>query len=150
MPFASLPAGTASFRSPDPPIAHVRIEHLAVWTRDIEQLRDFYVRWFGASANARYQSARVASFASYFLTFPGGGARLELMQLPDLAPPAPVPAIGYAHLAISLGSREAVDAMEREMRAAGIVVRSAARMTGDGYYEAVVEDPDGNPVEVTE
>ena len=59
------------------------------------------------------------------------------------------PALGYAHLAISVGSREQVDALVARARAAGVTIRSEARMTGDGYYEAVIEDPDGNPVEVT-
>jgi lactoylglutathione lyase len=127
----------------------LRIEHVALWTHDIERLRAFYCEWFHATANARYESRNTPGFASYFLTFPGGGARLELMQLPTLAPLAPAPASGWAHLAITVGSREAVDALVVRARAAGVPIRSVARTTGDGYYEAVVEDPDGNPVEVT-
>lgn len=127
----------------------MRIEHVALWTPDIERLRAFYERWFGAVANARYESARVLGFASYFLAFPDGGARLELMQLPELAPAAPVPAMGYAHLAIAVGSRERVDALVEAARSAGVRIRSEARVTGDGYYEAVIDDPDGNQVEVT-
>lgn len=127
----------------------MKIEHVALWTRDIEPLREFYVRWFGARANARYESASTPGFASYFLTFPEGGARLELMELPELHPLAPVHALGYAHLAISLGSRDAVDALVARMHEAGVRIRSDARLTGDGYYEAVIDDPDGNPVEVT-
>ncbi len=127
----------------------MHIEHVALWTRDIERLRDFYGRWFGAEPNDRYESARVTGFASYFLTFPDGGARLELMQLPELSPAAPVPAMGYAHLAIRVGSRERVDALVESARSAGVRIRSEARLTGDGYYEAVLDDPDGNQVEVT-
>lgn len=127
----------------------MQIEHVALWTPDIERLRAFYERWFGAVANARYESARVRGFASFFLTFPVGGTRLEVMQLPELSPAAPVPALGYAHIAISVGSREGVDALVAAVRAAGGVIRSEARMTGDGYYEAVIDDPDGNQVEVT-
>lgn len=129
--------------------ASVRIEHLALWTHDIERQRAFYESFLGATANTRYESARVRGFASYFLTFPGGGARLEIMQLPTLAPLAPVPALGYAHVALTVGSREAVDALVERARAAGVVVREEARTTGDGYYEAVIDDPDGNPIEVT-
>lgn len=127
----------------------MKIEHVALWTHDIEQSRAFYQEFFGAVANERYESARVRGFASYFLAFPGGETRLELMQLPQLSPMALPPAIGYAHLAISVGGREKVDALVELARAAGVPVRSEARMTGDGYYEAVLEDPDGNPVEVT-
>ena len=127
----------------------MKLEHVALWTHDIEQSRDFYQAYFGAVANERYESARVRGFASYFLTFPRGETRLELMQLPQLSPMALPPALGYAHLAISVGSREQVDALVARARAAGVTIRSEARMTGDGYYEAVIDDPDGNPVEIT-
>lgn len=125
------------------------LEHVALWTRDLERLRLFYERWFEARAGTRYASVNRRGFVSYFLTFPTGGARLELMALPELHNrPAP-PAVGYAHLAVALGSREAVDALVERMRTAGVPVRSGPRTTGDGYYEAVVEDPDGNEVEIT-
>lgn len=71
------------------------------------------------------------------------------MELPGLHPLAPVHALGYAHLAFSLGSREKVDELESEMRRMGVTIRSGARLTGDGYYEAVVDDSDGNPIEIT-
>ena len=127
----------------------MKIEHVALWTHDIDQSRAFYQAYFEAEANERYESARVRGFASYFLTFPGGETRLELMQLPQLSPMALPPALGSAHLAISVGSHEQVDALVARARAAGVTIRSEARMTGDGYYEAVIDDPDGNPVEVT-
>ena len=127
----------------------MKVEHLALWTRDVERLRAFYERWFGVRASGRYESATTPGFASYFLTFPDGGARLELMQLPALNPLPPAHAMGYAHLAVSVGSPDNVDAMEARMRDAGVTIRSGARFTGDGYYEAVVDDPDGNPIEIT-
>jgi lactoylglutathione lyase len=135
----------------------VRLEHVAVWTRDLEsleRLRAFYETYFGARANALYRSARREGFASYFLTFPAAegeapGARLELMTVPGLAGRAEREALGYAHLALSLGSRAAVVALVARLTADGVPVRSGPRLTGDGYYEAVVADPDGNEVEVT-
>jgi lactoylglutathione lyase len=82
----------------------MRIEHLALWTRDLEAMRAFYMRWFGARSTDRYASARRAGFASYFLAFPDGGARLELMTLPVLGnAAAPGERVGHAHLAISVG-----------------------------------------------
>jgi lactoylglutathione lyase len=127
----------------------MRIEHVALWTADPERLRAFYERWFGARAGPPYHSATREGFTSYFLVFPDGGARLELMRVPALAPAAPAPAAGYAHLAVSLGSEAAVDALAARLRSAGVPVPSGPRRTGDGYYEAVVEDPDGNLVEIT-
>jgi lactoylglutathione lyase len=125
------------------------LAHVAVWTRDLERLRAFYERYFGASAGPRYESATRRGFISYFLTFPKGGARLELMTLPELDGRAEAPAVGYTHLAVSVGSRSAVEALTAQMRTDGVRIRSEPRQTGDGYFEAVVEDPDGNSVEIT-
>lgn len=128
----------------------MRLEHAALWTPDLERARAFYAAWFGAEAGAPYHNPRTG-FRSYFLTF-AGGARLELMQRPDIAPRPGDPGretLGLAHLAISLGDEAAVDALTERMRTAGIPVLSAPRRTGDGYYESVVLDPDGNRLELT-
>jgi lactoylglutathione lyase len=123
----------------------VRIEHVAVWTRDLERLRDFYVRWFGARANAKYARP---GFESYFLSFESG-ARLELMRSDAIPDGSFEPATGLAHLAVAVGSEERVDELTADLRAAGHPVVGGPRRTGDGYYESVVLDPDGNRVEVT-
>lgn len=127
-----------------------RIEHVALWTRDRERLRDFYVRHFGARACAPYRNAARA-FDSCFLEF-DGGARLELMRtgeldLVDVAPGAE--RHGLTHLALAVGSVERVDELTRELLAAGHPVLDGPRRTGDGYYESVVLDPDGNRIEIT-
>lgn len=128
----------------------MKIEHLALWTPDLERVRAFYATWFGAEAGAPYHNPR-SGFSSYFLRF-ADGARLELMQRPDVAPRSEGPereTHGLAHLAIALGSEAAVSALTERMRAAGVTVLSAPRRTGDGYYESVVLDPDGNRLELT-
>ena len=134
----------------------MRIAHVAVWTPDegsLERLREFYERSFGARAGPRYESARRRGFVSYFLDFPsdGGGAgpRLELMTAPEIHVAAPEPRAGWAHVALSAGSREAVDALVARLAEAGVRVESPPRLTGDGCYEAVVRDPDGNAIEIT-
>jgi lactoylglutathione lyase len=135
-----------------------RIAHVALWTRDVERLerlRAFYERHFGARAGAAYHSTRQPGFVSYFLEL-AGGAQLELMTLPadasipDVEPSnAATPRPGYAHISLSLGSTAAVDVMTARLASDGVSVRSAPRWTGDGFYEAVVADPDGNLVELT-
>lgn len=126
----------------------MRIEHVAIWTSQLEALARFYVRFFAAHAGPPYRSA-TRPFDSCFLTFTSG-ARLELMRLPDLAPPAgPLPRVGLAHLAVSVGSRAEVDRLTAELREAGVTVVGEPRTTGDGYYESAVLDPDGNHVEIT-
>jgi lactoylglutathione lyase len=124
------------------------IEHVAVWTSRLEALTAFYARFFAAHPGPPYRS-ETRPFESCFLSFPSG-ARLELMRLPGLAPPAgPDPRVGLAHLAFSVGGRDAVDRLTAEVAAAGFVVEGWPRVTGDGCYESVILDPDGNRVELT-
>ena len=48
----------------------MELEHAAIWTHQIESLRDFYERYFGAAANEKYTSEKgeKGRFESYFLT----------------------------------------------------------------------------------
>jgi lactoylglutathione lyase len=127
-----------------------RIEHVALWTGDIARLQDFYGRFFGARAAGPYRNPAHA-FESCFLEF-DGGARLEIMRTGQLELAAAAPGAqrrGLTHLAIAVGSEAAVDALTREIAAAGHPVLDGPRRTGDGYYESVVLDPDGNRVELT-
>lgn len=125
----------------------MRIDHAALYVRDLEGIRAFYERYFGARAGAKYQNPRTG-LSTYFLSFDGEG-RLEIMQRPGLAPRTERQlAEGYVHLAFSLGSREAVDALTGRLRADGYEVLSGPRTTGDGYYESCVLDPEGNPIEL--
>jgi catechol 2,3-dioxygenase-like lactoylglutathione lyase family enzyme len=126
----------------------MKIEHLALWTTRLESMRDFYLEHFGCSANAKYVNPS-SGFSSYFLTFPAGGARLELMCKPGLAAADTGPCTGYTHFAISLGSEVRVRELTEALRKKGVAVKSEPRRTGDGYYESVVNDPDGNLIELT-
>lgn len=125
----------------------MRIEHLAIYVRDLEVTRTFYEKHFGATSSAQYSNKRTG-FSSYFLSFEDG-ARLEIMhnenQL-ELLPQAP---LGYHHLALSVGSKEEVDAFTARLVEAGSELLSGPRNTGDGYYESVITDPDGNRIEIT-
>lgn len=125
----------------------MHIEHIAIWTQDLERLKAFYETHFGAAANNKYINP-TKGFASYFLTF-AGGARLELMTKEGLGDAAAVPAPGYAHFALATGSVEAVNTLTEQLRAAAVPVVDGPRWTGDGYYESVILDPDGNRVEIT-
>jgi lactoylglutathione lyase len=128
----------------------MRIEHVAIWTNDIERLANFYARYFGAVTSTKYVNA-VKQFESRFLTF-GSGARIELMRTTKLIPQAMVPGaerMGLTHLAISTGSKHIVDELSEKLRANGTPILDGPRQTGDGYYECVVLDPDGNRVELT-
>ena len=58
-------------------------------------------------------------------------------------------AIGLTHFAISVGSKETVDELTERFRGDGYKIDGEPRTTGDGYYESVVLDPEGNQIEIT-
>ena len=127
-----------------------RIDHIAVWTDDIERLAAFYATYFAADIGAAYANP-AKGFASCFLRFEDG-VRMELMRTTTPAPqPSPPGAqrMGWTHVAIAVGSEEAVDALTGRLRGDGHPVLDGPRRTGDGYYESVVLDPDGNRVEIS-
>jgi lactoylglutathione lyase len=126
----------------------MHIEHVAIWTTNLERLVNFYQTFFGASAGPKYVNER-KQFESYFLSF-SSGARIEIMSTPYATnPESSQRQSGYAHIAISTGSRERVESITHQIAQAGYQVISGPRTTGDGYYESVVLDPDGNRVEIT-
>ena len=125
----------------------VRIEHVALWVRDLDGVADFYVRFFGARAGAPYRNP-AKGFASRFLEF-ASGARLEIMTRSGVDTRAAGESLGYAHLALAVGDEAAVDRMAHDCRTAGVPVIDGPRRTGDGYYECVVQDPEGNRIEIT-
>ena len=131
------------------PIATARahVVHVALYVADLDRTCAFYAAHFGARCGPLYRSARTPGFTSRFLVLPGGGPRLELMHLP--AHESPRAGTGYAHIALGVGTRAAVDAVAARLAGAGVLLSSAPRLTGDGYYEAVVLDPDGNSIEIT-
>ena len=124
----------------------MKIEHLAIWVSDLERMREFYSTYFGATSKDKYINAK-KGFSSYFLSF-GEGARLEIMHQEGMHGVVEQ-GMGLAHLAISLGSKEQVDTLTEELRSAGYEIAGEPRTTGDGYYESVVKDPEGNVVELT-
>ena len=130
----------------------MKLDHVAIWAADIELTRTFYERYFGARSNLKYENER-KRFTSYFLTFPGGG-RLELMHRPDIQripdSPSSREFFGYAHLGVELGSRAAVDALTQRLQGDGFPLLDGPRRTGDGYYESMVADPEGNRIVIAE
>jgi lactoylglutathione lyase len=126
----------------------MKIEHIALWSPDIEALKSFYEKYFGAKAGNKYHNP-TKKFTSYFLTFEPG-TRLEIMNLPEIEANKQInKKIGLAHFAISVGSKENVDELTKRLENEGVIVISHPRTTGDGYYESVILDPDDNQIEIT-
>lgn len=128
----------------------MRIEHIALWTTDLERCKLFYVAYFGAIAGSDYANP-AKGFKSCFLSFTEG-ARIEAMQTTMLSPVvigAGAQRMGLTHMAFSVGSEQRVDVLTQRLKDEGFPVLDGPRRTGDGYYESVVLDPDGNRIEIT-
>ncbi|MGI6585509.1 MAG: glyoxalase/bleomycin resistance/extradiol dioxygenase family protein [Gracilibacteraceae bacterium] len=128
----------------------MKIEHIAIWTSNIEELKMFYTNYFGGVAGEKYTNSK-KSFESYFIKF-DSGAKIELMKMPEILlnlNDTVNQYIGLAHIAISVGSIEKVKSLTEELMKAGYTVVSEPRYTGDGYYESCILDPDGNRLELT-
>ncbi len=126
----------------------MKIEHIALYVNDLEAAKDFFVKYFGAVPGERYHNEKT-DFCSYFLSF-DDGARIEIMTKPDICDEKKNPArTGYAHLAFSSGSKEAVDELTEKLKADGFEVLSDPRTTGDGYYESCIVGFEGNIIEIT-
>lgn len=126
----------------------MKIAHLALWVSDLEKSKEFYEKYFSAQTGDKYEN-KTKGFTSYFLTFPGNEVRLELMNKVSVIEKDTQEKLGWAHLAMSVGSEEAVNVLTEKLRADHVEVIGEPRWTGDGYYESVVKDTEGNFVEIT-
>jgi len=111
----------------------------------------FYEKYFKAMIGTKYINEK-KGFESVFLTF-DEGSRIELMKnksLQSVMNDNVSSVVGYAHLAISVGSRIDVDSITSDLRSDGFKIIDGPRQTGDGYYESVIFDVDGNKIEITE
>ena len=127
------------------------LEHVAIWTNRLEELKDYYTKYFNGIPNSKYTNEK-NKFHSYFLTFKSG-ARLEIMTRPDLPDNANDTVAaqykGIIHLAFGVDTKQAVEDKAKQLQADGFKILSGPRKTGDGYYEFETLDPDNNRLEVT-
>ena len=122
------------------------IEHVAVYAKDIEKIKEFYIKYFNVKVSELYHNKKT-SFKSYFLTF-DSGSRMEVTTKKFLTGRA-AESLGYAHIAIAVGDRKVVDEYANKFVKDGYPLLNGPRTTGDGYYEAVIQDPEGNLIELT-
>lgn len=128
----------------------MHIEHLAIWVDNLELMRSFYEKYFSAVSCKKYTNTK-KQFNPYFLSFEDGGARIELMHRPDIEKNNFLRHTikGYTHIAIAAGSKEKVNQITEQLRLDGYKIIGEPRTTGDGYYESVILDPEGNSIEIT-
>jgi lactoylglutathione lyase len=127
----------------------MKLEHIGIWTKDLEIMKDFYKTHFDMTCNEKYVNSK-KGFSSYFLSF-DSGARIELMNRADIidVEGEKGQTSGIAHVAISLGSKSKVLELTEKSRTMGLKIVGEPRTTGDGYFESVIEDPEGNWIELT-
>lgn len=126
----------------------MKIDHIAMYANDLEAVKDFFVKYFGANTGNEYHN-RKTGFRSYFLSF-DDGARLEIMNRPDMTDrEKDIYRTGYIHMALGVGSRERVEELTGKLREDGFEIISGPRTTGDGYYESCVVGIEGNIIEIT-
>lgn len=128
----------------------MKVEHIAIWVENIEAMRQFFLTYFNAISSDKYVNSK-KNFTSYFISFNEGGARLELMNNPDIYKADMDRALmqGLAHISIFVGTKKDVDELTERLRKGHYRITSEPRTTGDGYYESVVLDPEGNSIELT-
>lgn len=126
----------------------MKISHVAMWVKDIENIKDFYVKYFNCKCNDKYINDK-KYFESYFLSFEDN-SKLEIMNIKDIKESNKENNFyGFAHIAISVGSKDRVDIITKILENDGYTVASNPRTTGDGYYESVILDPENNKIEIT-
>lgn len=137
--------GITTFRK----IQAMKIDHIGIWVEDIDKMRQFYLTYFHTTSGEKYFNPQ-KNFTSYFITFNESGCRIELMHRPDVADNLSKRGfkMGIAHLTISVGSKETVNTLTERFRKDGYVIEGEPRTSGDGYYESVVLDPEGNYIEI--
>lgn len=126
----------------------MKINHIALWTNQLEELREFYTNYFNGRTNDKYINPK-KGFESYFMRFEENDAALEIMRKINITEPVNGLHIGLAHFSFSVGSKEAVLEIIERFRKDGYTIASEPRTTGDGFFEGSILDPDKNLVEIT-
>lgn len=107
----------------------MQIDHIALYTRDLERLCEFYTKYFDGTAGKLYQNEETGTQAC-FVSF-ADGARLEIVTRPQFEDAEHSRLwTGWAHTSFKAGTRENVDALSRCARRAmrSRMALSSARM----------------------
>jgi len=127
----------------------MKINHIALYVNDLEKMKTFYEKYFNAKSNKMYHNQNTG-LKTYFLKF-NNGCRVEIMtkeNLNDIKKEANN--TGYIHIAFSVGSKDTVNELTKRIENDGYRIMSQPRITGDGYYESCIVDPENNQIEIVE
>lgn len=127
----------------------MKIEHIAIWCKNLELMKIFYEHYFDAISTVMYINQK-SGFLSYSLTLLDG-AQIKLMKMDSievLSVEAYKQFIGFAHIAFKAGSIERVNEIITRFASEGMEVLIEPHWTENGYYESVFLDPEGNHLKV--
>ncbi len=125
----------------------MNIANLAIWTKDSEAMKDFYCNYFMRKSNQKYTNP-IKGFESYFISFESG-TNLELMRKQTVNKLLGTEeGLGITHIAFKLGSKDAVLSLTEALRSDGFCIVGEPRTSGDGYFESVIFDVEGNRIEL--
>lgn len=127
----------------------MKLHHIAIWVDDIDKMRNFYTTYFDTTCGEKYYNPK-RGYTSYFISFDEGSSKIELMHQSDIETCTEKRGFikGWAHIAISVKDKKTIDQMTERFRKDGYTIQGEPRTTGDGYYESVILDPEGNLVEI--
>ena len=127
----------------------MRINHVALYCLDLEEMKDFFIRYFNAVSNDMYHNPKTG-LKTYILSFEDSDARLELMTRSEVVEEKEnIYRQGFIHLSFSVGSKKTVDNLTKVLSEDGYQVLSGPRTTGDGYYESSIVGPEKILIEIT-
>lgn len=112
------------------------IEHIAIFSTDTVQLRDWYIAMF--DLKMVYDNGK----GTYFLAFPSGDM-IELVSSEQAAEPMHDKDCGIRHLALAIDA-DKFDAMVDKLKAAGVQVVADTVQTPNGIKTFFFRDPQGN------
>jgi lactoylglutathione lyase len=127
----------------------MKINHIALYVNDLENMKLFYEKYFNAKPNKLYYNQKTG-LKTYFLEF-NGECRIEIMAKENLNNiKKEINNVGYIHLALNTGSKDKVNEITKQLENDGYKILSYPRTTGDGYYESCIIDPENNIIEIVE
>ena len=126
----------------------MKIAYVSMYVNDLDKMKDFFVKYFKATVNDKYENFQKGYIYCY-LKF-DEGSRLSLVSGPNIVEPQEQALVrGLNRFAIAVNSKEEVKSITDQLEKDGYQVVNGFRMNGYGEYESRILDPEGNELEIT-
>ena len=118
----------------------MKIDHVALYSLDLEGMKEFFIRYFNGVSNEMYHNPKTG-LKTYILSFEASDARLELMTRPEVVDEKEnIYRQGFIHLLFSVGSEKMVDSLTKVLNEDGYQVLSGPRTTATVTTRVVLLD----------